>query len=91
MPGIALSKGDPLYRARIYDEVGVVKTWELADEVIATVDARAQFLLGRIEPLVVFNITWRPEFPLFEEYFKTRTPPKPEPIEPPLGGRPYGF
>ncbi len=90
MPGIPLSKGDPLYRARIYDEVGVVKTWQLADEVIATVDLRAQFLLGRFQPLMVFNITWRPEFPLFEEYFKTRTPPKPEAIEPPFG-RPYGF
>ena len=91
MPGTALSKGDPLYRARIYDEVGVVKTWELADEVIATVDLRAQFLLGRFQPIMAFNITWRPRFPLFEEYFRTRTQPKPEKIEPPLGGRPYGF
>ena len=90
MPGIALSKGDPLYRARIYDEVGVVKTWQLADEVIATVDLRAQFLLGRFEPLMALNITWRPTFPLFEDYFKNRTRPAPEPIEPPIG-RPYGF
>jgi hypothetical protein len=89
MPGEPLSKGDPLYRARIYDEVGIVKTWQLADEVIATVDLRAQFLLGRFQPLMAFNITWRPEFPLFEEYFKTRTRPQPEPIEP--IGRPYGF
>ncbi|MCH6579747.1 MAG: hypothetical protein IH802_05230 [Nitrospinae bacterium] len=90
MPGIPLSKGDPMYRARIYDEVGVVKTWQLADEVIATVDLRAQFLLGRFQPLLVFNITWRPEFPLFEDYFKNRTRPEPEPIAPPIG-RPYGF
>jgi len=90
MPGIALSKGDPLYRARIYDEVGVVKTWQLADEVIATVDLRAQFLLGRFEPLVALNITWRPTFPLFEDYFKNRTRPAPEQMEPPIG-RPYGF
>ncbi len=90
MPGIPLSKGDPFYRARIYDEVGVVKTWQLADEVNATVDLRGQFLLGRFQPLLVFNITWRPEFPLFEDYFKNRTPPDPEPIEPPIG-RPYGF
>ncbi|MDH3256687.1 MAG: hypothetical protein OEM27_03640 [Nitrospinota bacterium] len=90
MPGIALSKGDPMYRARIYDEVGVVKTWQLADEVIATIDLRAQFLLGRFQPIAVFNITWRPEFPLFEDYFKTRSRPKPEAIEPPIG-RPYGF
>jgi hypothetical protein len=90
MPGEPLSKGDPMYRARIYDEVGIVKTWELADEVIATVDLRAQFLLGKFQPIMVVNVTWRPEFPLFEEYFKTRTPPKPETIEPPIG-RPYGF
>ena len=90
MPGVALSKGDPLYRARIYDEVGVVKTWQLANEVIATVDLRAQFLLGRFQPIMVFNITWRPEFPLFEDYFKNRARPTPEPIEPPIG-RPYGF
>ena len=89
MPGEALSKGDPLYRARIYDEVGIVKTWQLADEVIATADLRAQFLLGRFQPLMAFNITWRPKFPLFEEYFKTRKRPKPELIEP--IGRPYGF
>ena len=44
MPGVALSKGDPFYRARIYDEVGIVKTWQLADEVIATADLRGQFL-----------------------------------------------
>jgi len=90
MPGEPLAKGDPLYRARIYDEVGLIKTWELADEVIATVDLRAQFLLGRFQPIMALNITWRPTFPLFEEYFKTRTPPQPETIEPPIG-RPYGF
>ena len=91
MPGVVLSKGDPLYRARIYDEVGIVKTWQLADEVIATIDLRTQFLLGQIEPLMAINVTWRPKFPLFEEYFRTRTPPKAETIEPPIGGRPYGF
>ena len=90
MPGEALSKGDPMYRARIYDEVGVVKTWQLADEVTAAVDLRGQFLLGRFHPVLVFNITWRPEFPLFEDYFKTRIPPETEAIEPPTG-RPYGF
>jgi len=90
MPGEALAKGDPLYRARIYDEIGVIKTWQLADEVIATMDLRAQFLLGQFQPIMAFNITWRPEFPLFEEYFKNRTPPRPETIEPPIG-RPYGF
>ena len=91
MPGIALSKGDPLYRTRIYDEVGIVKTWQLADEVIATVDLRGQFLLGQFQPIMTVNVTWRPKFPLFEEYFRTRTPPKSETIEPPIGGRPYGF
>ncbi len=90
LPGIALAKGDPLYRARIYDEVGIIKTWELADEVIATLDVRGQFTLGRFQPIVAVNITWRPKFPLFEEYFKTRTPPQSETIEPPIG-RPYGF
>jgi len=90
LPGVPLAKGDPLYRARIYDEVGIVKSWQLADEVLATVDVRGQFMLGRFQPIVVFNITWRPEFPLFEDYFKTRTPPKPESLEPPIG-RPYGF
>ena len=90
MPGEPLAKGDPLYRARIYDEVGVVKTWQLADEVIATLDVRAQFALGRFQPIVTANITWRPTFPLFEDYFKNRTRPAPEPIEPPIG-RPYGF
>lgn len=90
MPGVPLAKGDPIYRAPIFDEVGLIKTWELADEVIATVDFRAQFLLGRFEPIIALNITWRPEFPMFEEYFKTRTPPQPEAIEPPIG-RPYGF
>jgi hypothetical protein len=90
MPGEPLAKGDPLYRARIYDEVGVVKSWKLADEVTATVDVRGQFLLGRFQPLMVFNITWRPEFPLFEDYFKNRTRPGPEQIEPAIGG-PYGF
>jgi hypothetical protein len=90
MPGVPLAKGDPMYRARIFDEIGVVKTWQLADEVIATIDLRAQFLLGRFQPIMAFNITWRTEFPLFEEYFKTRTPPRPEAIEPPIG-RPYGF
>jgi hypothetical protein len=89
MPGEALAKGDALYRARIYDEVGVVKSWQLADEVIATMDFRAQFLLGRFQPLFAFNITWRPEFSLFEDYFKNRNQPRPEPIEP--IGRPYGF
>lgn len=90
MPGIALAKGDPLYRVRIHDEVGIVKTWQLADEVTATVDLRAQFLLGRFQPLMALNFTWRPEFPLFEEYFRTRTPPKYESIDSPVN-RPYGF
>ncbi|MEE8259484.1 MAG: hypothetical protein V3R14_00650, partial [Nitrospinaceae bacterium] len=90
MPGVPLAKGDPLYRARIYDEVGLIKTWQLADEVIATLDVRGQFLLGRFQPIVTANITWRPKFPLFEDYFKNRTRPAPEPIEPSIG-RPYGF
>ena len=90
MPGVPLAKGNPLYRAEKFDEVGLIKTWDLADEVIATFDFRAQFLLGRFLPRLALNITWRPEFPMFEEYFKTRTPPQPEPIEPPIG-RPYGF
>jgi hypothetical protein len=90
MPGVPLAKGDPIYRARIFDEVGLIKTWELADEVIATLDFRAQFLMGRFEPVMALNFTWRPEFPMFEEYFKNRTPPQPDPIEPPIG-RPYGF
>lgn len=90
MPGEALSKGDPMFRARIYDEVGVVKAWQLAEEVIATVDLRGQFLLGRFHPVMVFNITWRPEFSLFEEYFKSRTLLKLESIEPAIG-RPNGF
>ncbi len=90
MPGVPLAKGDPLYRARIYDEVGAVKTWELADEVIATVDLRGQFMLGRFQPIIAVNFTWRPKFPLFEDYFKNRTRPTPERIEPPIG-RPYGF
>ena len=90
MPGEALSKGEPMYRARIYDEVGVAKTWQLADEVTATVDLRGQFLLGRFQPLMVFNVTWRPEFPLFEDYFKSRTPPQPQEIDSSIG-RPYGF
>lgn len=90
MPGEPLAKGDPIYRASQFDEVGLIKTWDLADEVIATLDFRAQFLLGRFEPVMVLNFTWRPEFPIFEEYFKTRTPPQPDPIEPPIG-RPHGF
>jgi hypothetical protein len=90
MPGIPLAKGDPLYRARIYDEVGLIKTWQLADEVIATVDLRAQFTLGRFQPIMALNVTWRPKFPLFENYFKNRTKPAPEPMEPAIG-RPYGF
>lgn len=90
MPGMALAKGDPLYRVRIHDEVGVVKTWQLADEVTATVDLRAQFLLGRFQPIMALNFTWRPEFPLFEEYFRTRTPPKYESTDSPVN-RPYGF
>lgn len=90
MPGEPLAKGDPMYRARIYDEVGLIKTWQLADEVIATVDLRAQFMLGRFQPIMAVNITWRPKFPLFEDYFKNRTRPALEPIEPAIG-RPYGF
>jgi hypothetical protein len=62
----------------------------LADEVIATVDLRGQFLLGRFQPIVTVNVIWRPEFPLFEDYFKNRTRPSPEPIAPPIG-RHYGF
>jgi len=90
MPGKPLAKGDPMYRARIYDEVGLIKTWQLADEVIATVDLRAQFMLGRFQPIMAVNFTWRPTFPLFEDYFKNRSRPASEPMEPAIG-RPYGF
>ncbi|NIQ00507.1 MAG: hypothetical protein GWM98_23400 [Nitrospinaceae bacterium] len=89
-PGEPLAKGDPIFRARIYDEVGAIKTWKLAEEVRVTLDVRGQFMLGRFQHILALNVTWRPEFPLFEEYFKTRTPPKPDTPEPPIG-RPYGF
>ena len=78
MPGMALAKGNPLYRVRIHDEV------------TATVVLRAQFLLGRFQPIMALNFTRRPEFPLFEEYFRTRTPQKYESIHSPVN-RPYGF
>ncbi len=71
-PGIPLAKGDPFYKASNFWEVGVNKTWQLADKVTISVDLRGQFVLDQFEQIYAFNFTWRDSFPLFEDYFKKR-------------------
>ena len=70
--GIPLAKGEPFYKASNFWEVGVNKTWQLADKVTISVDLRGQFVLDQFEHIYAFNFTWRESFPLFEDYFKKR-------------------
>ena len=70
MPGMPLAKGDPFYKAKDFQEVGVVKTWELADNVHVTGDFRVQFILNQVENIMHLNVGWSGTFPLFEDYFQ---------------------
>jgi len=68
-PGVALAKGDPLYRTSDYEELRLLKIWRPADEVSVELDFRAQFVDGGFVQAYGFNFTWTPSFPLFPDSF----------------------
>ena len=79
-PGVALAKGDPFYRADDFQEAGVIKALELADNIYLTFDLRAQFIQNEFEHIAHLNVTWRDAFALFEEYFsKKKAEPRQSP------------
>ncbi len=71
-PGIALAKGNPLYRADEFQEIGLYKIWQLADSVSMRFDLRQQWVLD--ETVEVYGVTfqWVEGFDLFEDYFRKR-------------------
>ena len=75
-PGQALAKGDPFYKAEDFQEAGLIKTWDLANNIFLTFDFRAQFIQNGFQNIVHLKVTWRDAFALFEEYFSKK---KPEP------------
>ncbi len=69
-PGIALAKGNPLYRADEFQEIGLYKVWQLAETVSMRFDLRQQWVLD--ESVEVYGLTfqWVDGFDLFEDYFR---------------------
>ena len=68
-PGVALAKGDPIYKAEDFQEIGFARSWMLSDEVSLDVDFRGQFIQDEVGAVFAFNFTWKPQFSLFEDYF----------------------
>ncbi len=68
-PGIALSKGNPLYRAEDFQEIGLYKVWHLADSVSMRLDLRQQFVLDELVEVYGLTFQWVEGFDLFEDYF----------------------
>lgn len=71
-PGVPLAKGDPIYKADDFQEVGFIKTWRLADEVTLDLGARGQYIDDMVGGVFLFNFTWSPSIALFEDYFASR-------------------
>jgi len=71
-PGIALAKGDPIYKADNFQEVGFSKTWLLADDVTLDVAARGQYIEDKVGAIFMVSFTWAPSIALFEDYFAGR-------------------
>ena len=69
-PGIALAKGNPLYRAQDFQEVGLYKIIHLADSVSARLDLRQQFVLDELVEVYALTVQWVEAFDLFEDYFR---------------------
>ncbi|MGP0629037.1 hypothetical protein ACTRW9_05000 [Nitrospina sp. 32_T5] len=79
-PGVPLAKGDPFYKAEDFQEVGVIKTWTLGNNIYLTGDVRGQYILDRFVHIAHLNVTWRDSFALFEEFFSKK---RPDPTRPP--------
>lgn len=71
-PGIALAKGNPLYRAEEFQEVGIYKVFQLAESVSMRFDLRQQWVLDESVEVYAVTFQWVDGFDLFENYFRKR-------------------
>ncbi|MBI4382750.1 MAG: hypothetical protein HY579_01795 [Nitrospinae bacterium] len=63
------AKGDPLYKADRYREIGVQKNFWLADGIALTFGVKGQFVLDRFVHEDLIGVKWQGDFPLLEDYF----------------------
>ncbi len=69
-PGIALAKGNPLYRADDFQELGLYKVFQLAETVSLRFDLREQWVLDQTVEVYGLTFQWVEGFELFEDYFR---------------------
>ncbi|MFQ5481298.1 MAG: hypothetical protein ACE5ER_00965, partial [Nitrospinaceae bacterium] len=70
MPGVALAKGNPLYGADDFQEVGISRLWPLADAVHLRLDLRQQFVQDQMVEVYALTVQWREDFDLFANFFR---------------------
>ncbi|MDP6809088.1 MAG: hypothetical protein QGH96_15505 [Desulfobacterales bacterium] len=76
LDGIRSDKGDPLYRAEDFVQIGLNKLWKITDEV----DIYAELELTKVREQIVhvdtLSVRWRTNFPIWEKTAKaTKTVP----------------
>ena len=71
-PGIALAKGNPLYRADDFQELGLYKIFHLADTVSMRFDLRQQWVMDQTVEVYALTFQWVEGFDLFEDYFRKK-------------------
>ncbi len=71
--GIRSRKGDPLYRNQQFAEVGIEKSWQLAENVSLTGSFKFINLRDEWVHVDFLSVKWRGDFPLFTDYFEKLT------------------
>lgn len=64
------AKGDPLYKATDYKEVGIERTWLIGEGISLTASIKGQWVEGNFVHIDFLSVNWRGIFPLFEDYFR---------------------
>ncbi len=63
-------KGDPLYMAKDYKELGVEKSFLIGDGIFLTAGFKGQRVKDKFVHIDFLSVSWRGAFSLFENYFK---------------------
>ena len=71
-PGIALAKGNPLYRTDDFQELGFYKIFQLADTISMRFDLREQWVMDQTVEVYALTFQWVEGFDLFEDYFRKK-------------------
>ncbi|HJP18329.1 MAG TPA: hypothetical protein QF468_06745 [Nitrospinota bacterium] len=70
--GFNPEKGDSLYKAKDYGEVGLEKTLTLGDGIDLKASFKGQFVGGKFVHIDFLSISWQGIFSLFEDYFERK-------------------